>query len=225
MRTRLPSRSARGSSWSSRLGTCRWPGFEFPFCAPSVTVDLDDRAIDHGKLEVRIVGERVENPLERIGRTARGPAVTDMPPPPERMEGHGRLPLPGPAGGGASDSERACDGREGRARPREAPAISQPPAGRLPSLAVIAAADHWLCHGGDCGAGGLGSWGGSQANVIATEALLASSSSMCSRTPARDGRSGTSWPNQPRKPRNGQVKLPCDRDRRLRGSGAWSRSP
>src|SRR5205809_2047233 len=60
-RTRLPSASVR-----ARILVVmppfdgRSPGFESPFCALSVAVDLDDGGVDHGVFHVGIVGDGVE---------------------------------------------------------------------------------------------------------------------------------------------------------------------
>src|SRR3978361_679397 len=59
-------RSAPGFWWSCRLSNGRSPGFGSPFCALSVTVDLDDCGVDHGVFHVRIVGDGVEQPLPDI---------------------------------------------------------------------------------------------------------------------------------------------------------------
>ena len=44
-----------------------WPGSASPSCVLSVAADLDDRGIDHGVLQVWLVGGGVEYPLEGIG--------------------------------------------------------------------------------------------------------------------------------------------------------------
>ena len=59
--------SARGSWLSCRLSNAQWPGSESPFCALSVTVDLDDGGINHGVFHVRFIRQCIEYALENIG--------------------------------------------------------------------------------------------------------------------------------------------------------------
>jgi hypothetical protein len=54
--------------WSScRPSTCRWPGFESPFCSLTMAVDLNDCGIDHDELRVGIARDCVEYPFKNIG--------------------------------------------------------------------------------------------------------------------------------------------------------------
>ena len=43
-----------------------WPGSESPFCALTMTVDFDDRGVDHGIFHVRLCRHRIEQPFENI---------------------------------------------------------------------------------------------------------------------------------------------------------------
>jgi hypothetical protein len=54
-------RSTPGFSSSTRPSICRWPGFESPFCALSVPVDMDNHAIDHRVFEVWGTGYGIED--------------------------------------------------------------------------------------------------------------------------------------------------------------------
>ena len=112
-------RSGRRSWWSSRRASGRWPGPEFPFCALSVAVDLDDAAVDHRVLQVRIAGQRVEYAFENIG----------LHPVPEPLE-H-RVPVPEHLG---QVPPRAAGARDPQHRLEEPPRIptSAPRVGRLP---------------------------------------------------------------------------------------------
>src|ERR1039458_9723817 len=60
-------RSERGFWSSYRPWTCRSPDFASPFCALSVTVNLDDRGIDHGIFHVRLIRSGVEKTHENTG--------------------------------------------------------------------------------------------------------------------------------------------------------------
>jgi hypothetical protein len=43
-----------------------WPGFESPFCALAVAVDLDDGGVDHSVFHVGIVADSIEQPFPDI---------------------------------------------------------------------------------------------------------------------------------------------------------------
>src|SRR3954462_15069026 len=56
-------RRAPGFWWSGRLWNGQWPGSASPFCALSVTMDLDDGGVDQGVFQVGLVRDGVEQPL------------------------------------------------------------------------------------------------------------------------------------------------------------------
>ena len=58
--------SAPGFWSSGRRETCRWPGFESPFCALTMAMDPNDGGINHRVFHVGLVGDRVEHALEHI---------------------------------------------------------------------------------------------------------------------------------------------------------------